>query len=281
MTSPAVVVTGIGKRFVVNELRHRSTLSERVGRLLAAPFRAGRNRVEERQLLPDAIWALREISFEIDAGKVLGIIGRNGSGKSTLLKILARITTPTEGSAILSGRVGALLEVGTGFHPDLSGRENILLNGTILGMTPREVRSRQDAIIDFSGVSDFIDTPVKHYSSGMFMRLAFAVAAHLEAEVMLVDEVLAVGDREFQEKCKTKIRTIAQSGRTVLFTSHDMKAVNRLCHACVVLERGRIVHFGSTAEGVRTYQRITGGAVNEENLGAQEPGSEEVPAPHG
>jgi len=281
MTSPAVIVTGIGKRFVVNELRHRSTLSERVGRLLAAPFRAGRDRLEERQALPDAIWALREISFEIDSGKVLGIIGRNGSGKSTLLKILARITTPTEGSAILSGRVGALLEVGTGFHPDLSGRENILLNGTILGMTPREIRSRQDAIIDFSGVGDFIDTPVKHYSSGMFMRLAFAVAAHLEAEVMLVDEVLAVGDSGFQEKCKTKIRAIAQSGRTVLFTSHDMEAVNRLCHACVVLDRGRIVHFGSTAEGVLTYQQITGGAVKEENLATREPGSEEAPAPHG
>jgi lipopolysaccharide transport system ATP-binding protein len=281
MTSPAVVVTGIGKRFVVNELRHRSTLSERAGRLLAAPFRAGRHRLEERQVLPDAIWALREISFEIDSGKVLGVIGRNGSGKSTLLKILARITTPTEGSAVLSGRVGALLEVGTGFHPDLSGRENILLNGTILGMTPREIRSRQDAIIDFSGVGDFIDTPVKHYSSGMFMRLAFAVAAHLEAEVMLVDEVLAVGDNGFQEKCKAKIRTIAQSGRTVLFTSHDMEAVNRLCHACLVLDRGRIVHFGSTAEGVQTYQRITWEAVNEESLASRERGSEEAPAPHG
>ena len=258
MTAPSVVVTGIGKRYVVNELRHRSTLSERVGRVIAAPFRLGRDRTGPRQAGPDAIWALRDVSFEMEAGKVLGVIGRNGSGKSTLLKILARITTPTEGSAVLSGRVGALLEVGTGFHPDLSGRENILLNGTILGMTPREVRSREDAIIDFSEVEDFIDTPVKHYSSGMFMRLAFAVAAHLEAEIMLVDEVLAVGDSAFQEKCKTKIRAIAQSGRTVLFTSHDMAAIKRLCQACLILDRGRMVHFGDTAEGVRRYEQLAG-----------------------
>lgn len=277
---PAVVVNAIGKRFVVNELRHRSTLSERIGRVIAAPFHVGRDRPEERHALPEAIWALREISFEIDAGKVLGIIGRNGSGKSTLLKILARITTPTEGSAVLSGHVGALLEVGTGFHPDLSGRENILLNGTILGMTPREIRSREAAIIDFSGVGDFIDTSVKHYSSGMFMRLAFAVAAHLEAEIMLVDEVLAVGDSSFQEKCKTKIRTIAQSGKTVLFTSHDMEAIKRLCHACLVLDRGRIVHFGNTAEGVQAYRQITGAGMNEEIVSAGDSGSEKASATH-
>jgi len=268
MTSPSVVVTAIGKRFVVNELRHRSTLSERVGKLVSAPFRLGRARPDARHALPDAIWALRDVSFQIEPGKVLGVIGRNGSGKSTLLKILARITTPTEGSAVLSGRVGALLEVGTGFHPDLSGRENILLSGTILGMTPKEIRGREEAIIDFSGVGDFIDTPVKHYSSGMFMRLAFSVAAHLEAEIMLVDEVLAVGDTAFQEKCKTKIRAIAQSGRTVLFTSHDMAAVKRLCHACLILDRGRMLHFGETTEGVRRYEQMSGVAASADTSAA-------------
>jgi lipopolysaccharide transport system ATP-binding protein len=266
MSSSSVIVKGIGKRFVVNELRHRSTLSERVGRLLARPFnRRPAAADDEGSVLPDAIWALRDVSFDVEPGKVLGVIGRNGSGKSTLLKILARITTPTEGSAVLSGRVGALLEVGTGFHPDLSGRENILLNGTILGMTPREVRSREAAIIDFSEVEDFIDTPVKHYSSGMFMRLAFAVAAHLEAEIMLVDEVLAVGDAEFQEKCKAKIRAIAQSGRTVLFTSHNMVAVKRLCHACIILDHGRLVHLGDTNEGVRLYRQMSGVSATEDS----------------
>jgi lipopolysaccharide transport system ATP-binding protein len=258
MAAPSVIVDGIGKHYVVNELRHRSTLSDRLGRALATPFRRGADGASRRRVGPNAIWALRDVSFQMDAGKVLGVIGRNGSGKSTLLKILARITAPTEGSARLGGRVGALLEVGTGFHPDLSGRENILLNGTILGMTPREIRAREDAIIDFSEVEDFIDTPVKHYSSGMFMRLAFAVAAHLEAEIMLVDEVLAVGDAAFQEKCKSKIRAIAQSGRTVLFTSHDMAAIRRLCHACVILDRGRMVYFGDTGEGVRRYEQLAG-----------------------
>ena len=207
---------------------------------------------------PNSIWALRDITFEVEAGKVLGVIGRNGSGKSTLLRILARITAPTEGMAELRGRVGALLEVGTGFHPDLSGRENILLNGTMIGMTPREVRRREGEIIEFSECADFIDTPVRHYSSGMFMRLAFAVAAHLEAEIMLVDEVLAVGDEGFQEKCKAKIRETALNGRTVLFTSHDMDSIKRICHSCLVLDHGKAVHVGDVDEGIRTYKKICG-----------------------
>ncbi len=242
---------------MVNELRHPGTLSAHLGNLLASPFR-GRTAetAAQPQPLPEGIWAIRDASFEVLPGQVLGVLGRNGSGKSTLLKILARITAPTEGIAILAGRVGALLEVGTGFHPDLSGRQNILLSGTMLGMTPREIQGCEEAIIAFAEMGEFIDTPVKHYSSGMFMRLAFSVAAHLEAEIMLVDEVLAVGDAAFQEKCKSKIRDIARSGRTILFTSHDMEAVSRLCSAAIVLERGRIVYQGAADGAIARYRDV-------------------------
>ena len=251
----AVSVSEIGKWYVVNENRYRRTLSERLGALLKAPFASSRG---NGATLPQAIWALRHVSFELEAGKVMGLIGRNGSGKSTLLRILARITAPTEGSAELRGRIGALLAVGTGFHPDLSGRENILLNGTMIGMTPTEVRRHERDIIEFSEVGEFIDTPVKHYSSGMFMRLAFSVAAYLDAEIMLVDEVLAVGDEAFQLKCKAKIREIAQAGRTVIFTSHDMDSVRRLCHTALVLDHGRISTQGDVETCVREYRRLSG-----------------------
>ena len=257
MSDIAVSVHELGKWYVVNENRFRRTLSETLGQWIRAPFRAlGKSATQPT--LPNAIWALRDISFALDTGKVMGLIGRNGSGKSTLLRILARITTPTEGSAELRGRVGALLEVGTGFHPDLSGRENILLNGTLLGMTPAEVRLREEAIIAFSEVGEFIDTPVKHYSSGMFMRLAFAVAAHLDAEIMLVDEVLAVGDEAFQMKCKDKIKEIALNGRTVLFTSHDMDSVRRICDSAMVLDHGRIAAQGNVENCIRAYRRLSG-----------------------
>jgi lipopolysaccharide transport system ATP-binding protein len=250
MSQSAIRVTGLGKLFTVNELRHRRTLSERLWRILRpGPVVGG---------LPETIWALKDVSFEVEQGEVLGVVGRNGSGKSTLLKILARITMPSTGQAELAGRVGALLEVGTGFHPDLSGRENILLNGAIIGMTPEEIRAREADIIEFSDVGKFIDTPVKHYSSGMFMRLAFAVAAHLLCEIMLVDEVLAVGDAGFQEKCKRKIQAIAQGGGTVLFTSHDMTAVERLCRRVLVLSEGRAVYFGDAAGGIVEYRRLAG-----------------------
>ncbi|MBC7803163.1 MAG: ABC transporter ATP-binding protein [Candidatus Parcubacteria bacterium] len=252
---PALRVEGLGKWFVVNELRHPGRLSEFLGNLLASPFRR-RARESVSDPVPEAIWAIKDISFEVPPGQVLGVIGRNGSGKSTLLKILARITAPTEGRATLSGRVGALLEVGTGFHPDLSGRQNILLNGTMLGMTPREIQDCEQAIIDFAEIGDFIDTPVKHYSSGMFMRLAFSVAAHLDAEIMLVDEVLAVGDAAFQDKCKLKIRDIARSGRTILFTSHDMEAVSKICGAAIVLDRGRIAYQGAVGGAVERYRDL-------------------------
>lgn len=257
MSKIALSVSRLGKWYAVNDLRYRRSLSELVVQLFAAPFRrkAGDRSIHQG---PNSIWALRDITFEVETGKVLGVIGRNGSGKSTLLRILARITAPTEGMAELRGRVGALLEVGTGFHPDLSGRENILLNGTMIGMTPKEVRRREGEIIEFSECGDFIDTPVRHYSSGMFMRLAFAVAAHLEGEIMLVDEVLAVGDEAFQQKCKAKIRETALNGRTVLFTSHDMDSIKKICHTCLVLDRGRVVHHGDVERGILTYRTICG-----------------------
>ncbi len=248
MSQPAIRVTGLGKLYTVNELRYRRTLSERLWRMLRpAPEVGG---------LPEFLWALKDVSFEVEQGEVLGVVGRNGSGKSTLLKILARITTPSTGQAELGGRVGALLEVGTGFHPDLSGRENILLNGAIIGMTPAEIRLRESDIIEFSGVGKFIETPVKHYSSGMFMRLAFAVASHLLCEIMLVDEVLAVGDAGFQEKCKSKIQQIAQGGGTVVFTSHDMVAIERLCRRVLVLSEGKVAYFGPAAGGIDEYLRL-------------------------
>ena len=250
MSAPAIRVAGLGKLYTVNELRHRRTLSERLWRMLRpAPAAAS---------MPEHLWALQDVSFEVEPGEVLGVLGTNGSGKSTLLKILARITTPSTGEAEMAGRVGALLEVGTGFHPDLSGRENILLNGAILGMVPAEIRACEDAIIEFSGVGKFVDTPVKHYSSGMFMRLAFAVAAHLLCEIMLVDEVLAVGDAGFQEKCKSKIQQIAQGGGTVIFTSHDMAAVERLCRRVLVLSEGRVAYLGDAAGGIAQYRRLAG-----------------------
>lgn len=255
MADPAVSVSGLGKWYVVNEMRHRGTLAERLGRLLRAHFR-DQAAAEGVSGVPNGIWALRSVSFGVETGRIMGVIGRNGSGKSTLLRILARITAPTEGSATLKGRVGALLEVGTGFHPDLSGRENILLSGTMIGMTPVEVKRREDEIIAFSEVGDFIDTPVRHYSSGMFMRLAFAVAAHLETEIMLVDEVLAVGDESFQKKCKAKMRATAMSGRTVLFTSHDMESIKNICHSCILLDGGRVIEQGDVDPCVRAYHRV-------------------------
>ena len=258
MADIAVSVSDLGKWYVVNENRFYGSLSDVLGRWIKAPFQRAQAVPHAASATPNAIWALRNVSFDVEAGSVMGVIGRNGSGKSTLLRILARITTPTEGHATLNGRVGALLEIGTGFHPDLSGRENIMLSGTMLGMTPQEVRRHEDEIIVFSECEDFIDTPVRHYSSGMFMRLAFAVAAHLEAEIMLVDEVLAVGDEPFQRKCKAKIRETAFAGRTVLFTSHDMDSIRNICQSCLLLDHGRVVRQGDVKECVRVYKEMCG-----------------------
>lgn len=200
------------------------------------------------------VWALRDINFEVQRGEVLGIIGKNGAGKSTLLKILSKVTSPTTGIVKVNGRIASLLEVGTGFHPELSGRENIFLNGAILGMTKSEIRAKFDEIVDFSGVAKYIDTPVKRYSSGMYVRLAFAVAAHLEPEILVVDEVLAVGDAEFQKKALGKMQDISKGqGRTVLFVSHNMTAIETLCNRVLVLENGRLVFSGGVEEGISRY----------------------------
>lgn len=216
------------------------------------PVRALRTRVRgapRESARESEIWALRNVSFDVRTGEVLGIIGRNGAGKSTLLKVLSRITEPTAGAADVHGRVGSLLEVGTGFHPELSGRENVFLNGAILGMSRRDIRRRFDEIIEFAGVETFVDTPVKRYSSGMYMRLAFSVAAHMETDILVVDEVLAVGDAEFQAKCLGKMEDIAGYGRTVLFVSHNMGAVRSLCREVLVLDRGRIVERTRDVDG--------------------------------
>jgi len=201
----------------------------------------------------DYIWALKDVSFDLEEGKVLGIIGRNGAGKSTLLKVLARVTEPTKGTVTVRGRVGSLLEVGTGFHPELTGRENIYLNGAILGMKRSEITSKFDEIVEFSEISQFIDTPVKRYSSGMYLRLAFAVAAHLEPDILVMDEVLAVGDAEFQRKCLGKMNDVAAQGRTVLFVSHNMSAILRLTQEAIVLQKGQLTLRAPTSEAVDYY----------------------------
>jgi len=215
----------------------------------------GANRMIGREHASKAedIWALKDVSFSVDRGEVLGVIGPNGAGKSTLLKILTRITTPTEGQATIHGRVGSLLEVGTGFHGELTGRENIYLNGSILGMTRREITRKLPEIVEFSGVSKFIDTPVKRYSSGMYVRLAFSVAAHLEPEILLVDEVLAVGDASFQRKCLAKIQDVGNAGHTVLLVSHNMSAITRLCPRTILLDAGLVMADGPSVDVVRTY----------------------------
>jgi lipopolysaccharide transport system ATP-binding protein len=199
------------------------------------------------------VWALQDINFSVKQGEVLGIIGKNGAGKSTLLKLLSKVTSPTKGNIKVKGRIASLLEVGTGFHPELTGRENIFLNGAILGMTKSEIRSKFDEIVAFSGVEKYIDTPVKRYSSGMYVRLAFAVAAHLEPEILIVDEVLAVGDAEFQKKCLGKMKDVSGQGRTVIFVSHNMTAVKSLCDVSILLERGRLMELGSTDNVIDSY----------------------------
>ncbi len=217
----------------------------------------------------DEFWALRDVSFEVRRGEVVGIIGRNGAGKSTLLKILSRITEPTAGRVSLRGRVASLLEVGTGFHPELSGRENIYLNGAILGMTRAEIQRKFDAIVAFAEVEKFLDTPVKHYSSGMYVRLAFAVAAHLEPEILIVDEVLAVGDMQFQQKCLEKMQDVsAREGRTVLIVSHNMESILRLCHRALLLAEGRIESAGDASTTVRHYVQSAAPAMREADLSA-------------
>jgi lipopolysaccharide transport system ATP-binding protein len=257
---PAIEVSGVGKRYTVGR-RQPDTLRDQIALWLRP---SGRRADRERREL----WALRDVSFDVAPGQVLGIVGRNGAGKSTLLKVLARITEPTEGMATFRGRLACMLEVGTGFHSELTGRENVYLSGAILGMSRSEIRRRFDEIVAFAGVERFIDTPVKRYSSGMFVRLAFAVGAHLEADVLLVDEVLAVGDMEFQQRCLGKMRAVAGEGRTVLFVSHNMQAVRTLCTRALMIEAGRILADGPVDEVVRRYldsgRAVDGGLIPEE-----------------
>jgi lipopolysaccharide transport system ATP-binding protein len=245
---PIVRVEGLSKRYRLGARAGHDTLRDSLVGALKSPLRRGRRAGE-------TLWALRDVSFEVAPGEVVGIVGRNGAGKSTLLKILSRITEPTSGRVELYGRIGSLLEVGTGFHPELTGRENIFLNGAILGMRRREIAAKFDEIVAFAEIERFIDTPVKRYSSGMYTRLAFAVAAHLEPEILLVDEVLAVGDAAFQKKCLGKMGEVAREGRTVLFVSHNMTAVNQLCSRAVLLAGGRLALEGPTPEVVAEYFR--------------------------
>ncbi|MGI6250571.1 MAG: ABC transporter ATP-binding protein [Anaerolineaceae bacterium] len=249
----SILVKGLSKRYKIGVVQERSdTLRDLISssvRRLGSAFRAR----PQGRAGKDFIWALKDVSFDVKRGQALGIIGRNGAGKSTLLKVLSRITGPTEGYGELRGRVGSLLEVGTGFHPELTGRENIFLNGAILGMHRKEIEARFDEIVNFSEVGQFIDTPVKRYSSGMYLRLAFAVAAHLEPEILVVDEVLAVGDADFQRKCLGKMGDVASSGRTVLFVSHNMSAIQRLTQESIVLDKGKVLLRAPSAEAVDFY----------------------------
>jgi lipopolysaccharide transport system ATP-binding protein len=257
MSDIAIRVEGLGKRYRIGATRNGAsamtyrTLREAFTDMVKAPVRLVRGMVSDTNL--NTIWALKDISFEVKQGQVLGVVGRNGAGKSTLLKILSRVTDPTEGLGEIRGRVGSLLEVGTGFHPELTGRENIFLNGAILGMHRSEISRKFDEMVEFSEVGPFIDTPVKRYSSGMYLRLAFAVAAHLEPEILVVDEVLAVGDAEFQRKCLGKMSDVAQQGRTVLFVSHNMSAILRLTQETIVIEKGRLAMRASTPQAVDYY----------------------------
>jgi lipopolysaccharide transport system ATP-binding protein len=248
MSRIAIHAEGIDKCYRVGEREPYLALRDVLARAFIAPFRPTRG---HRPV--DYVWALHDVSFDVREGEVIGLIGRNGAGKTTLLKILSRITHPTAGFAEIHGRVGSLLEVGTGFHPELTGRENVYLSGAVLGMKNGEIRQKFDAIVDFAGVERFIDTPLKHFSTGMQMRLAFAVAAHLEPEILLVDEVLAVGDLEFQKKCLGKMQDVSKSGRTIVFVSHNLTAVNALCQRSVLIESGEVVMDGPTPQIIAAY----------------------------
>lgn len=267
MSDAVIRANGLGKKYVIGHQertdRHR-TLRDAIGVTLKTFARSARDVVAGRQLVSgDAVeefWALKDVSLDIKRGEVIGIIGRNGAGKSTLLKILSRVTEPSEGRVEIRGRVASLLEVGTGFHPELTGRENIYLNGAILGMTRAEIKRKFDEIVAFAEIDKFLDTPVKRYSSGMYVRLAFAVAAHLEPEILIVDEVLAVGDAAFQKKCLGKMGEVANEGRTVLFVSHNMAAVSRLCQSAVLMKEGKLQLRGTTNEALNEYAASVGGS---------------------
>jgi len=252
--TPAIVADRICKRYRINPLQRATTLREALAGLMKLPFRRGRKSAE-------IFWALRDVSLNVEKGEVVGLIGRNGAGKSTLLKILSKITYPTSGSARVNGRVASLLEVGTGFHSELTGRENIYLNGSILGMRKKEIDAKLDEIIEFGGIEQFLDTPIKRYSSGMRLRLGFAVAAHLNPDVLLVDEVLAVGDVEFQKKCLDAMDSLHSGGRSVLFVSHNMAAIENLCPRTIWVDEGRVRQDGPSKEVISAYLATFAGAT--------------------
>jgi len=259
MNDIVLIAENISKQYRLGQLG-TGTLSHDINRFLARvrgkedPYlKIGDSNDRSSKIKSDYVWSLKDINFEIKKGEVLGIIGKNGAGKSTLLKILSQVTTPTTGQVKIKGRIAALLEVGTGFHPDLSGRENIFLNGAILGMSKSEIKGKLDEIVDFSGVAKYLDTPVKRYSSGMMVRLGFAIAAHLEPEILIVDEVLAVGDAEFQKKCMGKMKDVSGEGRTVLFVSHNMPSIRALCSTVMILKHGKIEGMGETNQMISDY----------------------------
>ncbi|HLA86612.1 MAG TPA: ABC transporter ATP-binding protein [Anaerolineales bacterium] len=271
----AISVKNIGKQYKIGAAESKfryNMLRDVIVDTFYAPVRIAKAMIgkSDRRSNQNYVWALKNVSFDLEEGKVLGIVGRNGAGKSTLLKILSRVTEPTVGTVSVRGRVGSLLEVGTGFHPELTGRENIYMNGAILGMRRAEIDSKFDEIVDFSEVTQYIDTPVKRYSSGMYLRLAFAVAAHLEPEILVVDEVLAVGDAEFQRKCLGKMGDVAQQGRTVLFVSHNMSAILRLTQEAIVLNKGQMLMRGPTQEAVDFYLSSGQSQAGERNWDADE-----------
>ncbi len=277
----SISVNDVSKKFLIGSVAKKNeNLGEYLMRTMKSPFvkAAGllRGKTSAAAELDQDFWALRNVSFDVKPGEVVGLIGRNGSGKSTLLKILTGITEPTDGFADLYGRVGSLLEVGTGFHPELTGRDNVFLSGAILGMSRFEIKAKFDEIIDFSGVEKFIDTPVKHYSSGMYVRLAFAVAAHLEPEILFIDEVLAVGDSRFQKKCLDKMDDVGKQGRTILFVSHQMSAITRLCSRAILLQDGQMIEDGPAQEIVGKYMTVGESALGyrEYNDSVKQPGGD-------
>ncbi len=270
MSNPIIEVSGLSKQYRIGQKSPYKTLRETIMNIITSPAKLfNKNRSGEN----NTIWALKDVSFDVQQGEVLGIIGRNGAGKTTLLKILSRVTEPTDGEVKIRGRVGSLLEVGTGFHPELTGRENIFLNGAILGMRKEEIKKKFDEIVAFSEVEKFLDTPMKRYSSGMYVRLAFAVAAHLEPEILLVDEVLAVGDAAFQKKCLGKMGDVAREGRTILFVSHNLQAIRSLCPRSIFLNNGEVISDATTEKSLSHYSQFLRGlqidektAINNELL---------------
>ncbi len=282
MTKPLISVDELSKSYWIghksNSAPRYVALRDVAGNAIQKVAQKAKDVISGKQILQgnetEEFWALKRVSFEVNEGEVIGIIGRNGAGKSTLLKVLSRITEPTRGRVTLRGRVASLLEVGTGFHPELSGRENIFLNGAILGMSRGEIKRNLDAIIDFAGVEQFLDTPVKRYSSGMYVRLAFAVAAHLSPEVLIIDEVLAVGDAEFQKKCLSKMRKVGSDGGTVVLVSHNMGSILSLCQRCVFLRGGEVVAVGTTEDVVNSY--INDNSSTGMNIGGKGVGNEKA-----